>query len=148
MIGLPRRFHFQQRSTFHMATFNQVQFIGRLGKDPDLQVMADGKPVAKFSLAVDQGKDAQGRDKDPMWLNVVAWERLAEIVEKYALKGMQVFVQGKLVIRSYEDKQGVKRQAVDIVASVLQILDKKPTGNGNGAPVDPTDDPFLPEEYK
>jgi single-strand DNA-binding protein len=130
-----------------MASFNQVQFIGRLGRDPDLQVTPEGKPVVKFSLAVDQGKDAQGRDKEAMWLNVVAWEKLAEIVEKYAYKGMQVFVQGKLVIRSYEDKQGVKRQAVDIVANVVQILDKKPTGNGKPGEAS-DDDPFLPDEYK
>ncbi len=126
-----------------MATFNQVQFIGRLGKDPDLTVTGTGKPVAKFSLAVDQGKD-----KETMWLNVVAWERLAETVEQYAAKGMQVFVQGKLSIRAYDDKQGIKRQAVEIVASVVQLLDKKPTSTGNGAPVDPSDDPFLPDEYK
>jgi single-strand DNA-binding protein len=126
-----------------MATFNQVQFIGRLGKDPDLTVTGTGKPVAKFSLAVDQGKD-----KETMWLNVVAWERLAETVEQYAAKGMQVFVQGKLSIRAYDDKQGIKRQAVEIVASVVQLLDKKPTSSGNGAPVDRSDDPFLPDEYK
>ncbi len=105
-----------------MATFNACSFIGRLGKDPDFNVIPSGKPVAKFSLAVDQGKDQQ-----PMWLNVVAWDKLAEIVEKYAVKGMQVFVQGRLVIRFYDDKSGVKRQSVDIVASTVQLLDKRPT---------------------
>lgn len=103
-----------------MATFNSCQFIGRLGKDPDFSLISSGTPVAKFSLAVDQGKD-----KEPMWLNVVAWDKLAEIVEKYAFKGMQVFVQGRLQIRSYEDKSGVKRQAVEIVASTVQLLDGK-----------------------
>ena len=123
-----------------MASFNQVQFIGRLGKDPDLQVTSNGKPFTKFSLAVDQGKD-----KEAMWLNVTTWDTLAEIVEKYALKGMQVFVQGKLVLRSYDDKQGVKRQAVDIVATVVQILDKKPNGNTPPTAADP-DDAFMPDE--
>src|SRR5437588_1304437 len=92
----------QHKERNQMASFNQVQFIGRLGKDPDLQVTSNGKPFTKFSLAVDQGKD-----KDAMWLNVTTWDTLAEIVEKYALKGMQVFVQGKLVLRSYDDKQGI-----------------------------------------
>jgi single-strand DNA-binding protein len=95
-----------------MATFNSCQFIGRLGKDPDFSVIPSGTSVAKFSLAVDQGKDKQA-----MWLNVVAWDKLAEIVEKYAEKGMQVFVQGRLQMRSYEDKSGVKRLAVNLVAS-------------------------------
>jgi single-strand DNA-binding protein len=84
-----------------MATFNSCQFIGRLGKDPDFSVIPSGTSVAKFSLAVDQGKDKQA-----MWLNVVAWDKLAEIVEKYAEKGMQVFVQGRLQMRAYEDKSG------------------------------------------
>lgn len=103
-----------------MASFNSVQFIGRLGKDPDFNVIPSGTPVAKFSLAVDQGKD-----KEAMWLNVVAWDKLAEIVEKYAFKGSQVLVAGRLQMRAYEDKNGVKRQAVDVVASTIQLLDSK-----------------------
>jgi single-strand DNA-binding protein len=123
-----------------MASFNQVQFIGRLGKDPDLQVSGTGKPFTKFSLAVDQGKD-----KDAMWLNVTTWDTLAEITEKYAHKGMRVFVQGKLQIRAYEDKQGVKRQSVDIVANVVQILDKKQSGDTPPTAASPGDDPFRPD---
>src|SRR5258708_36258556 len=79
-----------------MATLNQCSFIGHLGKDPELSVTNEGKPVTKFSLAVDQGKDQQ-----PMWLNITCWDKLAEIVEKYARKGSLVFVQGRLVLRTY-----------------------------------------------
>ncbi len=124
-----------------MASFNQVQFIGRLGKDPDLQVTSNGKPFTKFSLAVDQGKD-----KEAMWLNVTTWDTLAEIVEKYALKGMQVFVQGKLQRRPYTDKSGVNREAIDIIANVVQILDKKPNGNTPPTAADPGYDAFMPDE--
>ena len=102
-----------------MATFNQCSFIGRLGKDPELQVTSEGKPYAKFSLAVDQGKG-----QSAMWLNVTTWEKLAETVEKYAKKGMQVFVQGKLKISPYKDKQQVERQSVEIIATVVQLLEK------------------------
>ncbi len=124
-----------------MASFNNCQFIGRLGKDPELTVTPNGKPVTKFSLAVDQGKDQK-----PMWLNIVAWENLAEIVEKYALKGMQVFVQGKLVMRPYRDKSGVDRQSIDIVANIVQLLDKKQNGSAQAAPTaDSGVDPFLPD---
>jgi single-strand DNA-binding protein len=129
-----------------MASFNQVQFIGRLGKDPELQVTGTGKPFTKFSLAVDQGKDAQGKDRGAMWLNVTTWDKLAEITEKYATKGVQVFVQGKLQIRAYEDKQGAKQQAVDIVANVVQILDKKPTGERPPTAADDGTDPWIPSE--
>src|SRR5437016_4114475 len=125
-----------------MATLNSCNFIGRLGKDPDFNITTGGKTVAKFSLAVDQGKDQK-----PMWLNVVAWDRLAEIVEKYAEKGMQVFVQGRLQIRAYEDKTGVNRQAIDIVASTVQLLDKRETRStpATATPSDDDYDPFLNE---
>jgi single-strand DNA-binding protein len=103
-----------------MATFNQCQFIGRLGKDPDLQVTSNGKPVTKFSLAVDQAKD-----QPPMWLNVTTWDKLAETVEKYARKGMQVFVQGRLVLRPYKDKNQAERISVEVIATVVQLLEKR-----------------------
>ena len=104
-----------------MATLNQVLFIGRLGKDPDeLKVTSDGKPYIQFSLAVDQGKS------DTLWLQVTAWDKTAEAVEKYARKGTAVFVQGKLQIQKYKDKQHVERTSVEVSASNVQILDKKP----------------------
>ena len=102
-----------------MATFNQCQFIGRLGKDPE-QTVVNGSPVTKFSLAVDQGKDQK-----PLWLNITTWDRLAEVVKQYARKGMQVFVQGKLVLRSYQDKNKAERVALDIVATTVQLLEKR-----------------------
>lgn len=108
-----------------MATFNQCSFIGRLGKDPELQVTpGKAKPLTKFSLAVDQSKNEK-----TLWLNVTCWDKLAETVEKYAKKGMQVFVQGKLQIRSYTDKQGVERQSVEIIATVVQLLEKISTAD-------------------
>lgn len=125
-----------------MATFNSCQFIGRLGKDPDFTVTPAGKPVAKFSLAIDQGKDHPA-----MWLNVVAWERLAEIIERYAAKGMQVFVVGRLQCRAYDDRNGVKRQAIDLIASTIQLLDKRenpyPPISKAAASADEEMDPFL-----
>ncbi len=106
-----------------MATFNQCQFIGHLGKDPELNVTNTGKPVTKFSLAVDQGRDQQ-----PLWLNITCWDRLAETVEQYAHKGALVFVQGRLVLRQYKDKNGIDRIAVDIIATTVQLLEKKQAG--------------------
>lgn len=105
-----------------MATLNQIFLIGRLGKDPtSLQVTKEGKAYIQFSLAVDQGKDRT------MWLNVTAWEKQAEIVDKYARKGTSVFVQGRLQIQKYKDKTTqAERLSVEINATNVQILEKKP----------------------
>jgi single-strand DNA-binding protein len=103
-----------------MATLNQCSFIGRLGNEPELKVTGEkGTPFTKFSLAVDQGKG-----EDPLWLNIVCWDKLAEQMEKLLYKGAQVYVQGRLKITSYKDKQQVKRQTVEIVATIVQLLDK------------------------
>jgi single-strand DNA-binding protein len=105
-----------------MATLNQVMFIGRLGKDPtSLQVTKEGKPFIRFSLAVDQSPS-----QEAMWLNVTAWEKQAEAVEKYARKGTLVFVQGRLQLKKYKDKTTqVERLSVEINATNVQLLEKR-----------------------
>jgi single-strand DNA-binding protein len=80
----------------------------------------NGKPVTKFSLAVDQGKG-----KDTLWLTITCWSELAERMNEYLYKGAQVFVQGRLQISTYTDKNQVERQAIEIIASNIQLLDKK-----------------------
>ena len=111
-----------------MATLNQWFGIGRLGKDPEpLKVTGEGKAYIQFSLAVDQGKN------QTMWLQVTAWEKQAEAVEKYARKGTLVFVQGRLQVQKYKDKQQVERTSVEINATNVQILEKKPK-EGDGLP--------------
>ena len=102
-----------------MATLNQCSFIGRLGKDPEMSYTPNAKAVTKFSLAVDQGKH-----QDTLWLNIVCWNELAERMNEYLSKGQLVFVQGRLVQRSYVDKNQVKRVAIEIVASTIQMLEK------------------------
>jgi single-strand DNA-binding protein len=102
-----------------MPTFNQCSFIGRLGKDPELNYTPNAKPVTKFSLAVDQGKG-----QDTLWLTIVCWNELAERMHEYLQKGQLVFVQGRLVMRPYVDKTGAKRIAIEIIASTIQMLEK------------------------
>src|SRR6266568_5574420 len=113
-----------------MATLHQWFGIGRLGKDPDeIKVTSEGKAYIQFSLAVDQGKS-----QEAMWLNVTAWEKHAEAVEKYAHKGTSVFVQGKLQMKKYKDKTTqAERLSVEISATNVQILEKKPK-EGDGLP--------------
>lgn len=102
-----------------MAHFNQVTFIGRLGKEPELSYTPNGKPVTKFSLAVDQGKEQK-----PMWLNILCWNELAERMNQFLTKGSQVLVQGRLQVRAYLDGQKHERQAIEVIASTVQCLDK------------------------
>src|ERR1700682_1985589 len=101
-----------------MASYNSVTFIGNIGRDPELQVTPEGTPVTKFTLAVNErsGRGADAKEST-MWLNVTAWRGLAEVVEKYMHKGMQVCVSGKLKVRDYVDREGAKRTSVDVVAN-------------------------------
>src|SRR5439155_19986172 len=102
-----------------MPTFNQCSFIGRLGKDPEMSYTPNAKAVTKFSLAVDQGKN-----QDTLWLNIVCWNELAERMNEYLSKGQLIFVQGRLVYRPFVDRNQVKRVAIEIVASTVQMLEK------------------------
>jgi single-strand DNA-binding protein len=108
-----------------MATLNQCSFIGRLGKDPEMSYTPNAKAITKCSLAIDQGKD------HTMWLNVTCWDKLAETVEKYARKGMLVFVQGKLQLRKYKDKNKVDQVSVEIIATIVQLLEKRQKDEGD-----------------
>lgn len=109
------------------GTLNRIELIGRLGKDPEMNVTPDGTPVTKFSLAVDRymGKDPQGKPRNETdWFNIVAWKGLAELVERFIHKGQLVYVAGRLSMRTYTDREGVKRQAVEVVANDVQLLEK------------------------
>src|SRR5207248_1294487 len=104
------------KRSISMATLNQCSFIGRLGKDPDINYTSGGKAVTKFSLAVDQGKDQKA-----LWLTIVCWEELAERMNEMLSKGAQVFVQGRLQKNTYTDKNSVERIAVEVVAANIQL---------------------------
>ena len=106
------------------GSVNKVILIGHLGADPDLQYTPSGKAVAKLSVATNQrwidpsGNPQQRTD----WHRVVAWDRLAETCAKYLAKGRQVFVEGRLQNRSYDDKDGNKRYICEVVAHHVQFL--------------------------
>jgi len=109
------------------AIKNKVQLIGNLGQAPEIKTIADGKKVANMSLATNENyKNAKGEKiTETQWHNVVAWGKLAEIAEKYLVKGIEVAIEGKLVNRNYTDKQGIKRYVTEIQANELLILTKK-----------------------
>ncbi len=113
---------------------NKIMLIGNLGKDPEMNVTADGTPFTRFSLAVNRRtKSSSGeRHEETEWFNIVAWRQLAEICNTYLHKGSKVFIEGRLVQRKYNDKNGVERSIVEVVASDMEMLTPKGTQGGSG----------------
>ena len=110
-----------------MAGVNKVILLGNLGKDPEVRHLENGRAVANFSIATSEVyKNKQGEKvTNTEWHNVVLWTPLAEIAEKYLKKGNQVYVEGKLTSRSYEDKEGITRYITEVVVRELTLLGKK-----------------------
>ncbi len=114
---------------------NKVILIGNLGKDPEVKYTPSGLPVAKFSLATNERyKDKGGEWQDRTeWHNIVAWQRLAEIVGEYVKKGSKVYIEGRLQTSSWEDKQsGEKKYRTEIVAQDLVLLSGRGEGDSEG----------------
>ncbi|QOD59749.1 single-stranded DNA-binding protein [Polaribacter haliotis] len=106
---------------------NKVQLIGNLGNTPEIIALESGKKLAKFSIATNESyKNSQGEKiTDTQWHNVVAWNKTAEIIEKYLDKGSEVAVEGKLTTRSYDDKEGNKRYVTEVVCNEILMLGSK-----------------------
>tara|TARA_R110002033_G_scaffold152014_1_gene188583 strand:+ start:11273 stop:11608 length:336 start_codon:yes stop_codon:yes gene_type:complete len=106
---------------------NKVQLIGNIGETPQMTTLESGKKLVRFSLATNEHyKDAKGEKKtNTNWHNLVAWGKTAEIIDKYAEKGKEIAVAGKLTSRSYEDKDGVKRYVTEVVVNEILLLGSK-----------------------
>jgi single-strand DNA-binding protein len=117
-----------------MRGVNRVMLIGNLGKDPDVQYLEGNIGVAKFSLATTETfKDRTGKlISQTEWHTVVLWRGLAELAQKYLHKGSLVYIEGRLRTRSWEDKEGNKKFATEIVGDNLIMLDKKMDSNHSG----------------
>jgi single-strand DNA-binding protein len=111
-----------------MRGVNKVVLIGNLGKDPDIQILEGNIVVAKFSLATTETfKDKSGQIRsETEWHTVILWRGLGELARKFLKKGNLVYVEGKLRTRSWEDKDGNKKFATEIVGDNLVMLEKKP----------------------
>lgn len=110
-----------------MRGVNRVMLIGNLGKDPDVQYLEGNIGVAKFSLATTETfKDRTGKlISQTEWHTVVLWRGLAELAQKYLHKGSLVYIEGRLRTRSWDDKDGNKKFATEVVGDNLIMLDKK-----------------------
>jgi len=111
------------------ALKNKVQLIGNLGSNPEIKTLDGGKKLAKFSIATNESyRNANGEKvTETQWHNLVAWGKLAEIIEKYITKGSEVAVEGKLTYRTYNDKDGVKKYFTEIQVNELLMLGEKPS---------------------
>ncbi|MBL7709444.1 MAG: single-stranded DNA-binding protein [Chitinophagaceae bacterium] len=111
------------------ALKNKVQLIGNLGNAPEVKTLESGKKMARFSVATSESyRNAKGEKvTETQWHNLVAWGKVAEIVEKYLTKGKEVAIEGKLISRSYNDKDGNKKYITEVQVSELLMLGVKAT---------------------
>jgi len=123
-------------------SLNKVMLIGNVGKDPEVRYL-DGNSqtngatkVASFPLATtERYRDRNNELRESTeWHNIVAWRNSADIAEKYIHKGSQIFIEGKLRSRSWTDQAGVKKYTTEVVVDTLQLLGKRPEGQGGEAP--------------
>jgi single-strand DNA-binding protein len=114
---------------------NKVILVGRLGRDPELKYTASGTPFCRFSIATDDVWNDKGsgeRQERTEWHNIVAWDRLAEICNQYLTKGKQVYIEGSLQTREWDDQEGNKRKTTEIRARDMVMLSGAGDGAGGG----------------
>jgi single-strand DNA-binding protein len=106
---------------------NKVMVIGHVGRDPEMRYIPSGKPVTSFSVATSRSwTNSEGeRRQETEWFNVVAWGNLAEICKQHIRKGQQVYVEGRLQTRSWEDHEGKKRFRTELVANEMILLGER-----------------------
>jgi single-strand DNA-binding protein len=106
---------------------NKVMIIGRLGRDPEMRYTPSGRPVTTFSIATSRTWNTSDGERrtETEWFNVVAWGSLAEICKQYLNKGQQVYVEGRLQTRQWEDAEGVKHSSTEIVANEMIMLGER-----------------------
>ena len=113
---------------------NKVILIGNTGKDPEIRHLDSGVAVATFSLATSESYTAKNGERvtTTEWHNIVLWRGLAEVAEKYVKKGMQLYIEGRIRSRSYDDKDGVKRYITEINGDVMRMLGSRDS-SGSGS---------------
>jgi len=110
------------------GSYNRVILVGNLTRDPEIRYTQSGKAVTKFTLAVNNPRNKE----ETTFVDIVAWDRLGETCNTYLKKGSNTLVEGRLVIRSYDDKDGNKRKATEVVIDNMQMLGSRPGGSDGG----------------
>ncbi len=113
---------------------NKAILVGNVGKDPEVRYLEGGTSVASFSLATSEVYKNKSGEKvtQTEWHNIVAWRHLAELAEKYITKGKQLYIEGRITNRTWDDKDGIKRYTTEIVANSIQMLGRKGDENNEG----------------
>lgn len=134
---------------------NKVILVGNVGKDPEVRHLDSGVAVASFPLATSESYTAKNGEKvtTTEWHNIVLWRGLAEVAEKYVTKGRQLYIEGKIRSRSYDDKDGNKRYVTEIYGDTMVLLGSKSDNHGGDnqaqerlSPSSPTDNPVAEPE--
>jgi single-strand DNA-binding protein len=124
---------------------NKVMIIGNLGRDPEMRYTPSGKPVTTFSVATSRTWNTSEGEKreETEWFNIVAWSSLAEICKQFLTKGQQVYIEGRLQTRHWDDQDGNKHTSVEIVANEMIILsERREGGEGSSESESITDEEF------
>jgi len=133
----------KQKKEYEMSRgLNKVMIIGHLGRDPEMRYTPSGRPVTTFSVAVSRTWNTVDgeRHSETEWFNIVAWGNLAEICKQYLYKGQQVYIEGRLQTRHWEDKEGQKRTSVEVVANEMMMLgDRRDKNDTEGSTADETE---------
>ena len=116
---------------------NCAVIMGRLVADPELRTTGSGISVLSFTVAVDRGFVRQGEDRQADFIDIIAWRQTAEFVSRYFTKGSMIAVQGSIQTRTYDDKNGLKRYVVEIVADNVSFCGSKSETGTSGAPRTP-----------
>ena len=126
---------------------NKVMIIGHLGREPEMRYTPSGRPVTSFNVATTRSWNSPDgeRREETEWFNVVAWGNLAEICKQYLNKGQQVYVEGRLQTRRWEDQEGKKHFTTEVVANEMIMLGERPARyTGEGAA--PSHEPPMEED--
>lgn len=123
---------------------NKVMLIGHLGREPEMRYTPAGQPVTTFTIATNRTWNTSDgeRHSETDWFNIVTWGKLAEISKQHLKKGQQVFVEGRLQTRRWEDKEGNKHTTTEVVASEMMML-----GDRRGTNSDQSEDPGVGDEF-
>lgn len=120
-----------------MPSLNECKFIGNLGRDPETRFTQDGKAVCSFSVACSESwndKNTGEKKEHTEWVNISAFGKLAEIMDKYLSKGSKVYISGKMKTDKYTDKNGVEKYSTKIVAKDMIMLDSRDAATDGTAP--------------
>lgn len=136
-----------------MSDYNRTILVGRMVRDPELKYTASGVAVVNFSIAVNRPFKGKDGEKEVDFIDIVAWRQSAEFAANYLSKGRLVLAEGRIQVRSYDDKDGNRRKAVEVVADQLRGMDKPKEGaerkdnaaHDNAGVDEAFDDPFQDE---